>query len=188
MKNLKRMLFLKVARKMNKNENAIPVPTIISANTHVKGDIISDGVLHIDGHVEGDVSCPELVIGVKGSVTGSVKSQTMNLYGTLRGKAHVNTLFVSKSAKLIGDATHNSIAIEPGAYIDGHCIRSTGKISYENTVSDSESLKTVNSDLSDNSKLEVKSAYSSLKSDVKSQNKADLTLVRKSTTVRSKAV
>jgi cytoskeletal protein CcmA (bactofilin family) len=45
------------------------------------------------------------------------------LYGILKGKAIVDNLYVSKTAKLIGDATHNSIAIEPGAYIDGHCMR-----------------------------------------------------------------
>lgn len=123
MKKWKRLLFLKIARRLSRNDNSIPVPTIISANTSVKGDIVSDGILHVDGHVQGDITCSELVIGIKGSVTGSVKVQNMHLYGTLRGKAVADVLFVSKSAKLIGDATHTSIAIEPGAYIDGHCMR-----------------------------------------------------------------
>ena len=38
---------------------------------------------------------------------------------------------MAKSAKLIGDAAHNTIAIEPGAYIDGHCIRQGGAIPAE---------------------------------------------------------
>ncbi len=63
------------------------------------------------------------MIGVKGNILGTVKAQSMFLYGTLQGKAVADSLFIAKTAKLIGDATHNTIAIEPGAYIDGHCIR-----------------------------------------------------------------
>lgn len=128
MKKWKRLLMLKIARRLSKNDNSIPVPTIIGSNATIKGDIISDGILQIDGQVEGDVECSELVIGLKGSVSGCVKTQNMQLYGVLKGKAFVDDLFVSKTAKLIGDATHNSIAIEPGAYIDGHCMRADNKV------------------------------------------------------------
>ncbi|MBR6663855.1 MAG: polymer-forming cytoskeletal protein, partial [Alphaproteobacteria bacterium] len=53
----------------------------------------------------------------------SVHATNLQLYGVLNGKASADNLFIAKSAKLIGDATHNTIAIEPGAYIDGHCTR-----------------------------------------------------------------
>ncbi len=135
MKNLKRMLYLKFAR-MNKQSPSIPVPSIISENTQVKGDIISNGIIHIDGRVEGDVTCDELVIGIKGAVIGSVNVTNLHLYGILQGKAVVDKLFVSKSAKLLGDATHNSIAIEPGAYIDGHCMRAGAPIPAEQSKPD----------------------------------------------------
>ena len=54
----------------------------------------------------------------------------------LQGKANVDKLFVAKTAKLLGDATHNQIAIEPGAYIDGHCIRSGAPIPAEQSKPD----------------------------------------------------
>lgn len=128
MKKLKRLLYLKFARKLSRNTSGVPVPTIVSEGSTVKGDIISDGIIHIDGRVEGDITCAELVVGLKGSVSGSVNTQTLHLYGMLQGKASVDKLFIAKTAKLIGDVTHNSIAIEPGAYIDGHCIRSGSPI------------------------------------------------------------
>lgn len=131
MKKLRRMLYLKFARKFNKNADAVPVPTIISENTRIDGDIISKGIIHVDGRVEGDITCEELVIGLKGAVIGTVSANNLHLYGLLQGKAAVDKLFVAKTAKLLGDATHNSIAIEPGAYIDGHCIRSGAPIPAE---------------------------------------------------------
>ena len=136
MKKLRKMLYLKFARKFNKNAEALPVPSIISQTTTVNGDIISDGIIHVDGHVEGDVSCEELVIGLKGSVIGKVNANHLHLYGVLQGQAVVDQLFIAKTAKLIGDAVHNSIAIEPGAYIDGHCIRSGAPIPAEQSKPD----------------------------------------------------
>jgi len=131
MKKLKRLIYLKLARRLSKSTTGAPVPTIISQNTKVNGDIMSDGIIHIDGNVEGDVSCDELVIGVKGNVVGAVTANNLQLHGALKGKALVDNLFIAKSAKLVGDAAHNTIAIEPGAYIDGHCIRHGGPIPAE---------------------------------------------------------
>ncbi len=131
MKKLKRLIYLKLARRLSKSTTGAPVPSIISENTKINGNILSDGIIHIDGHVEGDVACDELVIGVKGCVSGVVTTNNLQLYGVLKGKALVDNLFVAKSAKLIGDAAHNTIAIEPGAYIDGHCIRQGGPIPAE---------------------------------------------------------
>lgn len=125
MKNLKRLLYVKLARKLSHNTNGVPVPTIVSENSRINGDIISDGIIHIDGQLSGDITCEELIIGSMGMVEGSIKTASLQLFGTLKGKADVNDLFIAKSAKLLGDATHNTIAIEPGAYIDGRCSRKT---------------------------------------------------------------
>lgn len=123
MKKLKRLLFLKIARRMHRNGQTMPVPSIISENTKLNGDLISNGIIHIDGQVEGDVTCEELVIGLKGCVLGNVSVASLHLYGVMQGKANVGNLFVAKTAKLVGEAMHETIAIEPGAYIDGRCIR-----------------------------------------------------------------
>lgn len=131
MKRLKRLIYLKLARRLSKSTTGAPVPSIVSENTKINGDIVSDGIIHVDGQVEGDVSCDELIIGVKGSVSGTVSANNLQLYGALKGKALVDNLFVAKTAKLLGDAVHNTIAIEPGAYIDGHCIRQGGPIPAE---------------------------------------------------------
>ena len=120
-----------MARRLSKSTTGAPVPSIVSENTKLIGNIISDGIIHIDGSVEGDVSCDELIIGIKGSVSGAITANNLQLYGALKGKAMVDNMFVAKSAKLIGDVVHNSIAIEPGAYIDGHCLRQGAPIPAE---------------------------------------------------------
>ena len=113
MKNLKRLIYLKLARRLSKSTTGAPVPSIVSENTKINGDILSDGIIHVDGQVEGDISCEELIIGVKGSVCGSVKTNSLQLYGILKGKALADNLFIAKSSKLSGDARHNTSAMEP---------------------------------------------------------------------------
>lgn len=140
MKKLRKTIYLKIARLMGRRRNGMTVPAIIAESTIVKGNINSTGILHVDGTIEGDVCCEELIIGLKGSVFGTVKAQNMHLYGSLEGQAIVDSLFIAQSARLLGDASHNTIAIEPGAYIEGRCIKSKPALTVisndsENTVS-----------------------------------------------------
>ncbi|MBQ8870774.1 MAG: polymer-forming cytoskeletal protein [Alphaproteobacteria bacterium] len=121
MKKFRRMLYLKIAR-MGRSSNAT-VPSIISFGTKIKGNILGGDVIHIDGRLEGNVVCEELIIGVKGQIVGQVKAKSLSLYGTLQGSAEAENVFIASGAHLTGDAVHKSIAIEPGAYIEGRCIR-----------------------------------------------------------------
>lgn len=73
MKNLKRLIYLKFARRLSRNSQTIPVPSIISNNSSVEGNIESSGIVHIDGNLNGNIHCDELVIGVK--VVSKVKSK-----------------------------------------------------------------------------------------------------------------
>ena len=121
MKKFRRMLYLKIAR-MGRGSNT-PVPSIISFGTKIKGNILGGDIIHIDGRLEGNVVCDELIIGVKGQVVGQVKVKSLSLYGSLQGTAEAESIFIAGGAHLTGDALHQTIAIEPGAYIEGRCIR-----------------------------------------------------------------
>lgn len=123
MKKLRKTLYLKIARFLGRGKNSSSVPSIIAENTTIDGNITSSGVLHIDGNIKGDIVCEEVIIGVKGFVIGTIKAQNMYLYGNLNGQAIVDNLFIAKTGHIVGDTTHKTIAIEPGAYIEGHCFR-----------------------------------------------------------------
>lgn len=118
---LRRMLYLKIAR-MSRGSNT-PVPSIISFGTKIKGNILSGDVIHIDGAIEGNVACEELIIGSRGHVYGQVKAKTLSIYGFLQGSAEAETVMIAKGARVTGDIFHQSIAVEPGASVDGRCLR-----------------------------------------------------------------
>jgi cytoskeletal protein CcmA (bactofilin family) len=99
------------------------VPSIISADLTVTGDMVSAGEIHIDGRVEGDIKCASLIIGISGAVTGEVSAQTVRMHGSVSGQVIAKSVFLASTARMVGDVTHESLAIEPGAFMEGHCRR-----------------------------------------------------------------
>jgi cytoskeletal protein CcmA (bactofilin family) len=102
-------------------------PSIISADLRIVGDMVSIGEIHIDGTVNGDIKCQILVIGQNGNVTGEILADNVRLHGTVTGQVQGKSVFLAATARMIGDVAHESLAIEPGAFIDGHCGRITNK-------------------------------------------------------------
>ena len=119
MRKFRRVLFLKLARLMRGEKNI--VPCIISAGTKIVGDIKDGDIIHIDGNLEGDVTCKELIIGPTGSVIGKITAKNLELFGELNGSLSVESLSIASTAKFIGDSVYKTIAIEPGAVLIGSC-------------------------------------------------------------------
>lgn len=106
------------------SDTAKPVPpSIISLDLRMVGDLTSKGEIHVDGSIEGDIRCQILVIGQSGAVTGQIISDTVRVHGTLTGQIRARSVFLAATARVVGDISHESLAIEPGAFLEGHCGR-----------------------------------------------------------------
>ena len=119
MRKFRRLMYLKLARLLRGDKNV--VPCIISKGTKIQGDILDGDVIQVDGKIEGNIVCRELIIGVGGQVTGDVTAHGVELYGELNGSIKVENLFIAGSAKFTGDSVYKTIAIEPGAELIGKC-------------------------------------------------------------------
>jgi cytoskeletal protein CcmA (bactofilin family) len=98
---------------------AAPTFSVLGADLAVKGDITASAELHIDGHVEGDITCSGLVQGEASAIHGAIRAQTARLAGTVRGGIEVSELVVLKTARVHGDVKYDVLTIEQGAHIDG---------------------------------------------------------------------
>lgn len=101
------------------------VPSIVSSDLTIEGNLNSAGEIQVDGVVHGDIKCKALIVGVKGSVTGEVTAQTVRMHGAVKGMIRAKSVFLASTARMSGDVEHESLAIEPGAYMEGHCKRIT---------------------------------------------------------------
>src|SRR6185295_17816904 len=101
------------------------VPSIVSSDLTIEGNLNSAGEIQVDGVVHGDIRCKALIVGVKGSVVGEVVAQTVRMHGAVKGMIRAKSVFLASTARMSGDVEHESLAIEPGAYMEGHCKRIT---------------------------------------------------------------
>lgn len=93
--------------------------SVLGADTAIKGDVTASADLHIDGRVEGDVTCTSLVQGETSEIVGAVKAESARLSGTVRGTIEARELVILKSAKIHGDVHYDALTIEQGAQVDG---------------------------------------------------------------------
>ncbi|MEO6717400.1 MAG: polymer-forming cytoskeletal protein [Novosphingobium sp.] len=93
--------------------------SILGADTAIKGDISAASDLHIDGKIEGDISCAALVQGESSEIIGAVKVQNAKLAGIVRGTIDAGELVILRTAQIHGDVRYEALTIEPGAQVDG---------------------------------------------------------------------
>jgi cytoskeletal protein CcmA (bactofilin family) len=93
--------------------------SILGADVIVTGNVSASVDLHIDGKVQGDLKCANLVQGEASEIKGSVIADTAKLAGTIDGSIEAKTLVIHASARITGDVTYESVTIEQGAHVDG---------------------------------------------------------------------
>jgi cytoskeletal protein CcmA (bactofilin family) len=99
------------------------VPSIISADLRINGDLVCSGDVQVDGWVEGDIQSRNIVVGEGATVHGALQAETVRVCGLVKGQIKADSVVLEKSAKVTGDVLHKSLAIEQGAQLEGMCKR-----------------------------------------------------------------
>jgi len=104
--------------KINKKE------TIIAGNCVLDSNLKADGNLRIYGKIDGNVVVNgDVTIGETGVVLGTVTADNLILEGTVEGNVTCkNSLKLTSSAKLNGDAHVKNFASQEGCLFAGKCI------------------------------------------------------------------
>lgn len=97
------------------------VPSILSMNLRVTGNLETDGDIQLEGIVDGDVRSQLLTIGAEAVVNGSVTGDTVRVDGTVNGQISGRIVQLGKTAKVNGDIVHESLSVEAGAFVHGMC-------------------------------------------------------------------
>lgn len=102
------------------------VPSIVGADLRISGDLSSDGEVHVEGGIDGDVRCRVIIIGEGGSVTGAIEAERAVVRGGVTGRITARTVELARTARIIGDIAHDSLEIEAGAQFEGNARPLTG--------------------------------------------------------------
>jgi cytoskeletal protein CcmA (bactofilin family) len=93
--------------------------SIIGADVVITGNVSATVDLHVDGRIEGDLACANLVQGEESLIKGAVVAETARLAGTVDGSIAARDLTIQASARISGDVVYENLTIEQGSQVEG---------------------------------------------------------------------
>jgi len=102
------------------------LPSILSADIIITGDIKTEGEVQIDGRLDGNIVAKGVVIGEKGSVNGKISSNKLTVRGKVTGKIDASTVELLETANVQADIIQDHLSIANGAFFDGKCSKKSG--------------------------------------------------------------
>lgn len=116
-----------------KNKSFSQIESLIANGVTIKGNIISQGSMRVDGFVEGKMDVKgDLVIGENGHVKGEMVSENAMLAGKVEGTLIVRQRCqIGETGLMMGDITCSVLSIEEGGTLHG-----ASKMNYNKNSSD----------------------------------------------------
>lgn len=93
--------------------------SVIGADVTVTGDVAASADLHIDGQVQGDISCASLVQGENSRISGGIIAESARLAGAVDGSVDAKELVIERTARVTGDIAYERITIDAGGHVEG---------------------------------------------------------------------
>ena len=101
----------------------------IGGDLTVTGNVTSKGEINLDAHIH----CVALVLGENSSVEGNVAADDVVI---LIGSVKALRVTLQSNSHVQGDLTHQSLAIEQGAFFDGKSLPSKNLLSTSQTIAE----------------------------------------------------
>jgi cytoskeletal protein CcmA (bactofilin family) len=92
----------------------------LAAAHKIVGSVSAEGLVEVNGQIEGDVRCTSLLISSTAQIVGSVVAENVVVNGKVEGPIQGGDVVLKSKAHVVGDIRHQSLTIEKGAYFDGH--------------------------------------------------------------------
>ena len=99
--------------------------TVIAKGLKIVGSVTAEGLVEVNGQIEGELHCTSLVIARGAHVNGTVAAERVVVDGKVEGPFG-GAVILKSQAHVVGDIHHQSLAIESGAYFDGRSVQVRG--------------------------------------------------------------
>ncbi|MFV2060106.1 MAG: polymer-forming cytoskeletal protein [Gammaproteobacteria bacterium] len=127
--------------KTKKPKQSAKIDSLIGQNTEIRGDIIFNGGLHVDGLIKGNVISEEgtgsvLTLSERGVVEGEVKVANIVLNGTIIGDVHaLEHIELAADARVNGNVYYTLIEMAMGAEVNGNLVHRSESNENQSVVS-----------------------------------------------------
>ncbi len=109
-----------------RREKAPAQHAIIPVDLKITGDLVSTGDIHVEGAIHGNITCRALTLSGQPVIKGSLKAETVRIYGTFDGNVQAKNVVLTKASRMRGDISYGTLGMEPGAVFEGKLSRLEG--------------------------------------------------------------
>jgi cytoskeletal protein CcmA (bactofilin family) len=99
------------------------IPSVISAEMTLHGDVQSPGDVQVEGRVIGQIKVNRLILAAGAAITGDIIAKEVRICGTLKGTIRSKMVTLTQSGRVVGDIFHELLSIETGGQLEGKCHR-----------------------------------------------------------------
>jgi cytoskeletal protein CcmA (bactofilin family) len=93
--------------------------TVIGSGLKIVGDVTAEGLIEVNGQIEGNLRCTSLIISPSAHILGSISAERVVVNGRVEGPIHGGDVILKSQAHVLGDIHHQSLTIEKGAHFVG---------------------------------------------------------------------
>jgi cytoskeletal protein CcmA (bactofilin family) len=101
--------------------------TVIAKGLKIEGRVTAEGLVELNGQIEGELHGKSLIISRGAFVKGAVSADQVVVDGTIEGPIKGGEIILKSRAHVIGDIHHRSLSIETGASFEGRSVQ-TGRV------------------------------------------------------------
>lgn len=93
--------------------------SVIAKGLFITGNLNCEGILEIEGKINGDINGNVITLRENSSVTGNITAKIINIRGEFNGIVKSERINISGKANIKGTLEYVSLCVEDGASIEG---------------------------------------------------------------------
>jgi len=96
---------------------------VIARGLKIAGSVTADGLVWVDGQIDGELQCTSLVIDRGAHISGTVAAERIVVDGKVEGPIKGAEIILKSRAEVTGDIHYQSLVIEGGALFNGRSVQ-----------------------------------------------------------------
>jgi cytoskeletal protein CcmA (bactofilin family) len=93
--------------------------TVIAKGLKIVGSVTAEGLIEVNGQIDGEIHCTSLIISRGAHVSGTITADRVVVNGQVEGPIQGGEVLLKSQSHVAGDIHSRSLAIECGAQFDG---------------------------------------------------------------------
>jgi cytoskeletal protein CcmA (bactofilin family) len=93
--------------------------SVLDCSVRLTGDLWSEGDVQLDGHLCGNISCGQLIVGKDAAVTGVIIAQEAVIRGKITGIIRATRVLLQETARVESEIIYRTLAVDEGATFEG---------------------------------------------------------------------